>query len=109
MVGVVALLVHTNRAVDTVVEQHNNGFGTVLHSSRQLLSIHQKVAIARNGEYSTARQNTGGNTGGYAVAHRPRSRRKLNFVSMRQTTVLVESMYPARKISCAIGQDCIVG
>ena len=69
MVGIVALLVHANRAVHAVVEQHDDGFGTMLHGSRQLLSIHQKVAVARNGEHGAPSQDTGGDTGRHAISH----------------------------------------
>ena len=80
----------------------------MLHRRRQLLTIHQKVAVARNGENGAPRQDTGCNTGRHAIAHGTRSRGKLYFVPMRQTTVLMKPMQPARKVAGTVRQDRIV-
>src|SRR3954451_9936041 len=45
--GVLPLLVHANGAVHAVVEEHDGDGEFVLHGGRQILAVHQEVAVAR--------------------------------------------------------------
>ena len=54
MLRIVALLVHADGAEHAVVEQHDDGFGTVLGGGSQLLAVHQKVAVTSHGQHDPA-------------------------------------------------------
>ena len=49
--GIVALLMHADRAVDAVVEDDHDDRQVVLHGGREFLPVHQEVAVAGQGDH----------------------------------------------------------
>ena len=75
---VVLFLVHTNRAVHAVIDNHDNKWEVVLHSRRKLLAMHHEATIASKTNNQFVRCNTFcADGGGQAVTHRARGRSEL--------------------------------
>ena len=109
MLRVVALLVHADGAVHAVVQEHDDGFGTVLRGSGQLLPVHQKVAVTGHGQHHAAGGDGRCNAGRYAITHRAIGGCQLRFVPLGQAVVLVKAVHPAGKVARAVGVDSIIG
>ena len=104
MLRVFLFLVHAYRAVHAVVEQHNNAFRAVLHGSSQLLSVHQKVSIARHRQRHAPSGDRRCYTRWHAIAHGTHGRRQLGFKALGQAVVHEKAVYPAGKVTRAVGQ-----
>ncbi len=77
---------------------------------RQLLAVHQEVAVAGEVDHGAMRLEQGrGDGGGQAVAHRPRGRRELRAAGMAQPRIAVEAMQPAAEVAGAVGEDRVRG
>ena len=109
MLWVVTLLVHADGAVHPVVEQHDDGFGTVLGGGCELLAIHQKVAITGHRQHHAPGGDGRGNAGWHAVTHRAVGGRELGLEALGQARMLEEAVYPTGEVACAVGQHGICG
>ena len=68
-----ALLVHADGAVGAVVDEDDEQVGAVLGGGRQLLPVHQEIAVAGDADHRPVLEaERGGDRGGQAVAHRAR-------------------------------------
>ena len=75
---IVALLVHADGAVGAIVDQDDEQVGAILGGGRQLLPVHQEIAVAGDADHRPVLEaQRGGDRGGQAVAHRAAGRRKL--------------------------------
>src|SRR5919201_2015127 len=54
--GIVALLVHANGAVHTVVDDNDDDRQLVLHRGREFLASHEEIAVAGKGNYGAFRR-----------------------------------------------------
>src|SRR5690606_31310278 len=102
--GVLALLVHADGAVTAVVEQQHDAFSAVHDRRGQLLSVHEEVAVAGNGERRASGKDGGGHTSGHAVAHGAVGGCELGLVAFDQTVITIEPVQPAGEVAGAVGE-----
>ena len=97
-----ALLVHADGAVASVVGDDHQQVGAVLRGGRQLLAVHQEVAVAGHADdRAVLEAERRSDRGGEAVAHRARGRRELG----RLRAVTPVAVPPAREIAGAVADD----
>ena len=100
--GIFTLLVHADGAVEAVVDDDDEQIGTVLDRRRNLLAVHQEVAVARDADHRPVLEaDRACNRCGKAVSHRARRRRKLR----RHAAVAPVAVPPAREIAGAVADD----
>ena len=97
-----ALLVHADGAVGAVVDDDDEQVGAVLRGGRQLLAVHQEIAVAGDAnDRAVPEADRGSDRGGQAIPHRPRCRRELG----RHAAVAPVAVPPAREIAGAVADD----
>ena len=104
--GVVALLVHANRAVHPVVDHEHDDVHAVLHRRGELVPAHQEAAVAGERDDDAfgmpqLRRDRGGET----VAHRARRRPERR----AEAFVLKETVQPGVVVARAVAHDRVVG
>ena len=73
-----ALLVHADRAVHAVVDDQHDDRRAVLHRGRELLPVHEELAVARERDHRALRlRDLRRDRRRHAVAHRAAGRREL--------------------------------
>ena len=103
--GIFALLVHADGAVAAVVDDDHEQVGAVLRGGRQLLAVHQEIAVAGDADHRPVLEaDRGGDRGGDAVAHGAAGRRELR----RHRAVAPVAVPPAREIAGAVADDGVV-
>ena len=95
---------HADGAVRAIVEQQHNAFATVLGGGGQLLPVHQKVAVASDGEGHPPRQQGRRNAGRHAIAHGAIGGCELGFEALGQAAVAVKTVQPAGEVARAVGE-----
>ena len=104
--GVVALLVHADRAVHRVVDHEHDDGELLLHRGRELLAGHQEVAVAGDADdRAVGVHRLGGDRGRDAVAHRAAARAQLRRVAVE----LVVAVRPHAEVAGAVGEDRLGG
>ena len=104
--GVLALLVHADRAVKPVIDDQRHERRAVLHCRRDFLSCHQEVAVAAQRDHVALRQGElGGERGRVAIAHRAVGRSELG----AEALVAEVPVQPAGEVAGAAGDDRVLG
>ena len=97
---------HADRAVAAVVDEDNEEVSAVLRGGRQLLTVHQEIAVACNADHRPIPEaQHGRNRGGQSIAHGARCGRELG----RHRPVVPVAVPPAGEIAGAVGDDRVFG
>src|SRR5512134_2161500 len=84
-------LIHANRAVDSIVQDDVHELRTIASRGGELLPVHEKAAIAVEGNHRTlGMDKLCGDRGGYTVAHAAARRTQL----CAQAGVLEKTVHP---------------
>ena len=104
--GIVALLMHADRAIHAVVDDHHDDRQIILHGGGEFLPVHQKAAVARKADdHAFGMHALGAHGGGQAIAHGARHRGELCGI----LTKAHEAPHPDRVIARAICHDGVAG
>ena len=98
---------HADRAVHAVVHHQRDERRAVLHGGRDLLAVHQEVAVAaqRRAPCAPGAASLAATAAGIAVAHGPAGRAELG----AEALVAEVPVQPAGEVARAVGDDRVLG
>src|SRR6476661_9527952 len=96
---------HADRAIHAVVHDHEDYGRAVLHGSRELLTVHQKIAVSgETNDGALGMSQLRSDRSGHAVPHRSIGRSELG----SKASILMKTLQPPGKIAGPIGKDGVM-